>query len=482
MNKPVEILKLIESGEGQNLEFNSSFNAEVIETLVCFANTSGGKVIIGINGKHEFSGLKMNAESGQAWVNEIKTKTQPSLMPDFETYFIDKKHVAVLSVHEYPIKPIAVKGRCFKRIGNSNHLMSIQEVADMQLRTFNTSWDNYVTHQYSMDEISLEKVSRFINEANRTREISITDEPLTVLKKLELISEARPTNACLLLFTGIELFQLTVMAGRFSDPVSIKDSATIRSDLFSQIGLIMDFIKKHINKEFIITGEPQHEERWQYPLNAVREIVINMIVHRNYQDPNDSIIKIYNDRIEFFNPGKLMEPLTIDRLLSGEYSSVVRNKNIAAIFKEAGLIEKYGSGIQRILLSFKQYGLNAPVFQDFQHGFRVVIYARTEKITPQDAIQDTVQGTMQDTMQDTMQVKLLLTIVDGEMTRGELQEKLQLKNRDYFRKHYLIPALESNLIEMTHPDKPNSRHQKYRLTEKGKQMKRNSEMTKHETK
>jgi ATP-dependent DNA helicase RecG len=124
--------------------------------------------------------------------------------------------------------------------------------------------------------------------------------------------------------------------------------------------------------------EAHHEERWQYPLNAIREIVINMIIHRNYQDTNDSIIKIYDNRIEFFNPGNLLPPLTIEKLLIGEYSSVVRNANIAAIFKEAGVIEKYGSGIQRILISFKKYGMKAPVFENFQHGFKVTVFSGNE--------------------------------------------------------------------------------------------------------
>ena len=289
MNSTDDILKLIKSGEGQNLEFKSSFNAEVIETLVAFANAVGGKVIIGINGKHVLSGMKINVESGQNWVNEVKNKTQPPLTPDFEVVQLDAGQVVVLSVPEYPVKPIAVRGRCFKRIGNSNHLMTIQEVTDMHLRTFNTSWDNYNTNQHSLRDISLDKVNQFVKKVNQIREVPIDDDSLTVLRKMELIRDDRPSNACFLLFAGIDVFQATVLAGRFSDPITIKDSVTLRSDLFGQVEKILDFIKKHINKKFIITGDPQRQEQWQYPLNAIREIVVNMIVHRNYQDLGDSV-------------------------------------------------------------------------------------------------------------------------------------------------------------------------------------------------
>jgi len=112
-----------------------------------------------------------------------------------------------------------------------------------------------------------------------------------------------------------------------------------------------------LNKGYIITGKPQREERWEYPIDAIREIVINMIVHRDYRNSNDSIIKIFNDRIEFYNPGGLFGDLTIEEVASGKYQSQIRNKQIANIFKEFGLIEKYGTGIKRILETFKIYGL-----------------------------------------------------------------------------------------------------------------------------
>ncbi|MCK4345166.1 MAG: hypothetical protein KAX05_07745 [Bacteroidales bacterium] len=131
--------------------------------------------------------------------------------------------------------------------------------------------------------------------------------------------------------------------------------------------------------EFIITGKPQREERFDYPLEAIREIVVNMIVHRDYRDSSDSVIKIFNNKIEFYNPGKLFGDLTIDDLLSNNYSSKIRNKLIAAMFKETGIIEKYGSGIRRIMNIFKSSGIIKPKFEEFQNGFKVTLFK--EKIS-----------------------------------------------------------------------------------------------------
>jgi ATP-dependent DNA helicase RecG len=93
MNLSIDIDKLVKAGEGENLEFKTSFNTKVIETLVAFANASGGKVLIGINKKHQLSGVSVNSESVQNWINEIKTKTSPALIPDATVAEVSGKKV-----------------------------------------------------------------------------------------------------------------------------------------------------------------------------------------------------------------------------------------------------------------------------------------------------------------------------------------------------------------------------------------------------
>ena len=125
----------------------------------------------------------------------------------------------------------------------------------------------------------------------------------------------------------------TIEAGRFATQTVIKDSITSKDTLIEQVDRIMGFIVKHTNKAYIITGNPKREERWDYPMDALREIVINMIVHRDYRSANDFTIKVFDDRIEFFNPGALLDDLTIEKIKTGNYKSHLRNKQIATIFK-----------------------------------------------------------------------------------------------------------------------------------------------------
>jgi len=144
--------------------------------------------------------------------------------------------------------------------------------------------------------------------------------------------------------------------------------------VITQVDQVMNFVKKHINKEVIISGKTVNQERWQYPLEAIREIVMNMIVHRDYRSASDSIVKIFDNRIEFYNPGRLPDEITVEDLLNNRYKSTPRNKLVAGIFKNLGMIEKYGSGIRRIISQFSEMGLPKPGFENQGIGFLVTAY------------------------------------------------------------------------------------------------------------
>jgi ATP-dependent DNA helicase RecG len=179
-----------------------------------------------------------------------------------------------------------------------------------------------------------------------------------------------------LLFSNNDVLLSTIEAGRFATQTVIKDSITSKDSLIEQVTRIMDFIHKHTNKAYIITGNPKREERWDYPMDAIREIVINMIVHRDYRSANNSTTKVFDERIEFFNPGALLEDLTVEKIKSGNYKSHLRNKQIASIFKELDLIEKYGSGVRRAIETFVAYGLPEPEYEATQGGMAVTVFKK----------------------------------------------------------------------------------------------------------
>ncbi|MGL5111620.1 MAG: AlbA family DNA-binding domain-containing protein [Flavobacterium sp.] len=251
-------------GESQHIELKSSFNDEVILSLTAFANSEGGRVYVGMQDHGvPISNFSIGKESIPKWTNEIKNKTTPSIFPDVVVEEVEGVAVVVFSIPEFPIKPIAFKGRYYKRVKNANHQMSLQEISDLHLKTYASSWDYYPSPHYALASIALDKVSRFIASSNEIRENKIQDDPLTVLRKFELLkANGQIANGCHLLFSKNEVFDSTISIGRFSTETSIKDSLVLRTDLFTEVDETLGFVRKHINKNYIITGNPKREERW----------------------------------------------------------------------------------------------------------------------------------------------------------------------------------------------------------------------------
>ena len=365
----------IPSIESERVEFKSSFQDEVITTLVAFANAKGGSVYVGVGDKGDIKGVSLGKETVQNWINEIKIKTQPSLIPDAEVIEEQGKIIVLLKVKEYPIKPMSFKGKCYRRVGNSNHLMSVSEVAQMHLRTVNSSWDYFWRDRVTVADISVDKVQKVLDMAKARNPNIGVDTVKQFLQKQELVNGDQVSNACYLLFCKEETYHTTIQMGFFASETVIKDDVTLSTDILTEVDEVMDFVRKHINKEIIITGKLENTERWQYPLEGIRELVINMIVHRDYTSGLHSTIKIFPDSIVFFNSGTLPAHITMEKLLADDYVSFPRNLQIAKVFKEIGLIERYGTGIKRVRQLFLNHGLRQPEFKIVQEGFFVRVFA-----------------------------------------------------------------------------------------------------------
>ncbi|MDX9848615.1 MAG: putative DNA binding domain-containing protein [Tenuifilaceae bacterium] len=188
---------------------------------------------------------------------------------------------------------------------------------------------------------------------------------------------------------------------------------------------------------------------------ALREAIINAVIHNDYTKEIPPKFEIFSDRLEITSYGGLFEGMTQEDFFEG--LSLPRNKELMRIYKDLGMVEQLGSGVPRILQAY-----NKDCFK-FSENFLRMTFPATEKLP--------MQVNTQVTMQVNTQVEELIKIFTGEHTRQDLQDKLKLANRENFRKNYLQSALDEELIELTIPEKPNSSKQKYRLTEKGILMK-----------
>jgi ATP-dependent DNA helicase RecG len=337
--------------ESQQVEYKKSFCKEVITSLVAFANTDGGRVIVGVDDKGRVHGVDVGPETLQRYLNEIKVATYPQLFPKILIEEKDGKHIIIFEVAEYPIKPVAHKSRYFKRVLNSNHLLTLEEIVDLQQQSLSVSYDAHPS-SVSLDTLDQNLINNFFNRVNSRGRIVLGNDLLTNLVKLKLVREGKLTFAANLLFGDPDY---AIRIGRFKSEATIIDDNVVKGPLLGVIDEAMTFIKKHINLSYSFDGSIQRIERWQYPLEALRELLLNSMVHRDYKNFSDIVIKIFDDRIIFTNPGRLYGKLSLADLERDDYVSSIRNKLLAEAFYLTGDIERYGTGFVRIREYLKEY-------------------------------------------------------------------------------------------------------------------------------
>lgn len=199
------------------------------------------------------SNLKLGQETLQNWANEVKLKTQPSVIPDFETIEFQDYTIIVISISEFPVKPISFKSRYFKRVRNSNHVLSAIEIADLSMHSLQLSWDSYPAQGIEIGNLDFNKVQKFIDKVNLTGRFKMEGNTAENLEKLRLINKGNITNAAALLF-GKDNIPYNIHLGRFKTESHIIDDKMLSSTLFNVVEDTMKYIVSQIKVAFEITG------------------------------------------------------------------------------------------------------------------------------------------------------------------------------------------------------------------------------------
>jgi ATP-dependent DNA helicase RecG len=336
------------------------------------ATGRGGLILIGITSEGQISGAPIDEASLEKWTAQIALATEPAVAVDGEIHYAGEKRVAVLAIPEMPIKPVAVNGRCYKRLGPHNHLLTAAEIAELHALTTGRSWDSLPVESATFKELDPIKIEKYIETANarHRRKIDKNESPFAILDKLHLIRNGKLTNAAILLFgrePQVFFPQAKIKAGRFKSETVIVDDAEIGGTLIEQIDAAFAFIQRHLAVKLVITGQPQREEVWEYPLGALREGLINAITHRDYAATATATtqVRIYDDNLLIWNPGNLPLNLRLDDL-KRKHQSVLRNSLIGAIFYDLGYIERWGSGTNRIVEECRSLHLPDPEWRENQ--------------------------------------------------------------------------------------------------------------------
>ncbi len=372
---------LIKRNEGKTLEFKRDLSSPegILKTIVAFANTAGGAVVVGVeDGTKRVCGVRDALLAEEKLANLIADSIVPSLIPEIEVVPWRKLNVLVVSVHPSNTRPHFLKklgdeAGVMIRVGSTNRRAGPIYIEELKRLNLPGSFDERVVPELKAAAIDLRAASELL-EPFRAVE-SETWNKLRILAKHQ--GRAVPTIGGVLLF-GKDRFDRFpdswLQAARF-DGVNrsrILDSVEIRSYLPGAVNEAVSFISKHLTKEAIIEGL-RREERWSVPLVAIREAVVNAVVHADYAQTGAPIrLAIFDDRIEIENPGLLPFGLTIEDILQGV--SKLRNRVIGRVFHELRLIEQWGSGIQRMTSACNDAGLTPPTFAEIGTHFRATIF------------------------------------------------------------------------------------------------------------
>lgn len=276
------------------------------------------------------------------------------------------------------------------------------------------------------------------------------------------------------------LTQATVHCGRFRTETDITDDRLIEGSIIDQVDEAMDFLKKHINVRFVITGKPQRDQIWDYPLEALREAVVNAICHRDYGDTADIQIKVFDDHVRIWSPGLLPYGVTFEELYRRTHASKPRNKLIAQVFYDLEIIERYGSGIQRMLDACVAAGLPEPTFGESTGGLLITfrkaakaagqIAGQKQGVEVASGVKSKVQlrsALQPESRPESLDQRIMRLLKGMTLTKAKISAQLGQKKVSGQLNKTIRLLVREGILEYTIPDKPNSRLQKYRLTNKG---------------
>jgi ATP-dependent DNA helicase RecG len=382
----------------------------------------------------------------------IAAHIEPKIFPEVSNVLLSGKSCIRVSFSGSE-KPYYSHGRAYMRVADEDRQLSAKEIESIILRKNRShrGWDSEPIPDTSFKPDTV-KVRAYVRKAG----LPWTNAP-SALHSLGLHVDGHYLNATRVFFAKPPTHALRCAVFATSTTATIIDRHDFNGDILTLIDEAEKYILKNIRIGMRLDGLARLDVP-EIDREAFREAIINAFCHRDYRDPDEVRIAIFHDRVEVRNPGRLMEGVTLRTLKTAK---VFRRRNplIADLLRRIHLIEAWGRGIPLIIEKAPQ--------ARFSEIAGVFI---TEFPRPQ-AAGDSVtksQPRFDATGQISEEVKRPLAIVGKEMSRQEIQSALALRGRENFEARYLKPALEAAFIERTIPDKPNSRLQKYRLTEKGR--------------
>ena len=383
--------------ESAQLEFKREIPGSyfsIIKTVIGFCNLYGGKVIIGVADDSKIVGVSEDniSKNIDAIQQAIFSRCSPLISPNIYSQRIDDKLLLIIEVAAGMNKPYfltseGVEQGTYIRVGATTYKATSEVIHELRWKSRGHSSDEIPLYAGDVQAIESASFTHFLSSRHKNS-IDVTKYShhhiLEFMKSYKLLWEENhrfyPTLAGILLFSQKPQHYLPeafVICSHFQGTQGRQALATrdCTGTLFQQVNDCMAFLTERLYHSFEIT-KSRRKEMLEIPEMALREIVINALVHRDYQISAPCKIAIYADRIEIFSPGNFPGPIKTDNLELG--ITYIRNPVICNIFREAGYIEKLGSGFITLFSEYRKYGLSTPSVIEGNGFVKCVLPRRSE--------------------------------------------------------------------------------------------------------
>lgn len=361
--------------EQQNIEYKQSWHDDYLKWVCGFANANGGVIYVGKDDNGNVVGIndykKLMDDLPNKIRNALGITTEVNLHEEQMKYFIE------IITHPYSV-PISLRGRYYYRSGSTKQELTGASLNEFLLKKSGKTWDDVIEPRATFESIDESTVKIFLaasENAGRLPENAGLNIP-ELFEKLRLSEDGQLKRAAIILFgkdPGKFYPNTFVKIGRFGkDETDIKFQETEEGNLIT----LLQAVLTQLNHKFLIRPiefEGMNRiEKGEYPVAAIREMLLNALVHRNYMGAPIQI-RVYDDKISIWNEGSLPAGLTL-AALKRTHSSRPRNPIIADVSFKGGYIDAWGRGTIKIIDTCKEAGLPEPEMLELDGGFSITLF------------------------------------------------------------------------------------------------------------
>ena len=375
----MDLVAALKRSEGKTLEFKRDLSSPrgVVRTAVAFANTAGGALLIGVEDETGFvRGVADVLASEERLANILADAVAPQLMPDIEVLPWRDMHVIAARVFPSPRRPHRVRTEgengVYVRVGSTNRRADPALVDEMRRFASRQAYDEEPLPRLQSEAVDFRAASEWFAPKRKLRRGDLEVLGLVTRDQARKV----PTVGGVLLFGRDKERHFPdawIQAGKFrgEDRARIADQRDIRGHAPSLVERATEFVVERLSCGARIEGT-RRQDRWNVPPLAVREAIVNAVAHADYAQRGAPIrVAVFADRVAVESPGLLPFGLTVEDLPLGV--SKIRNRVIARVFHELGLMENWGSGVQRMISACDEAGCPRPVFEELAGRFRVTL-------------------------------------------------------------------------------------------------------------